>query len=100
MKFIGWICTFVVFDFLSSIYSGYVLSVMWDWFIVSHFGLKALPIPFAIGLALIISFTKKQDSEDKSDTNELGEILLKGIVKSLAKPSMFLFFGWIVTLFI
>jgi hypothetical protein len=54
MKVIGWLCTFVVFAFFSAIYSGYVLSVMWDWFIVSHFGLKALPIPFAIGLALII----------------------------------------------
>ena len=100
MKFIGWLSTFVVFAFFRAIYSGYVLSVMWDWFIVSHFGLKAIPIPIAIGLGLIISFMTKQDTDKESNDKSLTDVLIKGFVMALFKPTIFLFLGWVVTFFI
>lgn len=39
-----------------TILSGYVLSVLWGWFIVPTFGLPLLTIPVAIGVMLVVAY--------------------------------------------
>jgi uncharacterized membrane protein len=98
MKIIGIVATFIVCAFLSALYSGYVLSVLWAWFVVPTFGLPALTIPVAIGLALIVSFMAKSDAEEKTD-DEITSKIVSAVVKAILKPSFALLFGWVATLF-
>lgn len=98
MKNIGYIVVTLVSAIVNTIYGGYALSVLWQWFISRTFGITQLSIPAAIGLSLIISYlthqTLPEDSNDKNKT--YGEKLFKGIIIGILKPSFALFFGWIV----
>ena len=100
MKAIGYTSTLVVFTFINSIWSGYALSILWAWFIVSTFSLPELSIPAAIGIALTISYLTHQDIPVDNKSRDFGEILLEGIAKGLTKPSIALLIGLVVTLFL
>lgn len=83
----------------SVMWSGYVLSIMWGWFVVPTFGLPPLHIGVAIGISSIVSFivprTDCQKKKDK-DGDGIGAIVLKDTIKTFGKPAFFLLFGWIV----
>lgn len=64
------VCAMIALVVASSIWSGYVLSILWGWFIVPTFGLPMLSIPAAIGVALIAGFLTKQISATKSDWSQ------------------------------
>ena len=86
--------------FLSSIFNGYVLSVLWGWFVVPTFGVPKLSVTAAIGIALVVSYiTDRKDSNEKEDKRPFGEILREGLTEAIAKSLFVLFFGWIVHLF-
>lgn len=78
----------------SAMWRGYVLSILWAWFIVPTFGLPALSIPFAIGLALVVGFLTASNAKKKDFEwlNAIGVLVLG--------PAMTLLMGWIVTRFI
>lgn len=90
------IASFVALVTISSILRGWVLSILWGWFVVPTFGLPALSIPIAIGIGLILAFTTHQISlkkeEDKSSGTQFSNTILH--------PLLILLVGWIVTLFI
>lgn len=64
----------LVLSFLSVIFSGFALTVIWEWFVVSVFNLPSLSIPAAIGLMMVTryvtinpSITNSQNKEDHDD---------------------------------
>lgn len=79
---------------LSAMLRGYVLSVLWGWFIVPTFGLPGISIPIAIGIGIILSFTTHQISaaREKQSTGD-------HVFNIVAHPLLVLLIGWIVTLF-
>ncbi len=85
----------VCFD---SIISGYVLTVLWDWFMVPTFGLPQLSLVPAIGMALVVSYLTYQriPSSEKEDKEELGLTIAKAVFRTLMHPALVLLFGWIV----
>ena len=95
MKIIGYITSFVVVVFLSSVWSGYALSILWGWFIVSAFHAPALSIPAAIGVSMIVSYMTYHGTptdKDKSFTDKM----IEGIAMGIARPALTLFAGWTV----
>ncbi len=55
--------------FFGSIWSGYVLTILWHWFVVPTFQLPELTIFPAIGIAMVVSYLTYQsppDVEEKS----------------------------------
>lgn len=80
---------------ISAMLRGYVLSVLWGWFIVPTFGLPGISIPIAIGIAVILSFTTHQLNVAR-ETQTTGDRVFNAVVH----PLFVLFIGWIVTLFI
>lgn len=100
MKALGYTVTTIAFVFISVIFSGYVLSILWSWFIVPVFPVSEINIPTAIGIAMIVSYLTYQDIESKKKSESYGWILLEAILKGLLKPAFALLFGWIVTLFL
>ena len=80
---------------------GYVVSVMWAWFMVPAFELPTLSIPLAIGVSSVAqtmtggAYTSSSDNKDKDTV----DVVVEGIAKVFLAPLFILLFGYIVTLF-
>ena len=81
---------------LSSMWRGYVLTVLWSWFVVPTFSLPALALAPAIGLSLIISFLTYQHDSAKEPEGEFADRMAKAIALALLMPAMVLGIGWVV----
>lgn len=97
--FIGGVVAFIGIWALSSIWSGYVLSVLWGWFIVPTFHLPPLSVVTAIGIAIVVSYLTHQIDRDDDKKREWSETFTKMIGWGIIKPLIALCFGWIVHLF-
>ena len=97
-KFFAGLCAFVLVSFFGAIWSGYVLSVLWGWFVVPTFAAPSLNVPTAIGLALVAQYLTHQ--MHKSEQKTFGEILLEGAIHSATKPLVSLAFGAVVRLWL
>ncbi|MCU4119322.1 hypothetical protein [Variovorax sp. N23] len=78
----------------SATWRGYVLSILWGWFMVPAFGLPGLTVPLAIGLALVIGFLTERSAKKKEDF-DWGI----AIAQLIFSPAIALLIGWIVTRF-
>lgn len=91
----------------TAIVNGYVLSVLWGWFVVPALGLPPLTIPSAIGLAMVIGYLTHQYSpKDKIEPEDEEERkkqkkkeLIDAISHIISRPISCLIVGWIVHLF-
>jgi hypothetical protein len=70
-------------------WQGYVLSVLWGWFFVPTFGVPALSVPAAFGVALVVRFLTHQHNDDeRASTVKMTAMALN--------PAVALCFGWVV----
>ena len=99
MKALGYFTAFIVTVIFSSIWSGYVLSLLWSWFMVPAFNLPQLSIPLAIGMAIIVRYMTDHIISDK-DSRPASEILVLGIVYGFGRPLLALITGWIVRFYV
>lgn len=75
---------------LAVMWKGFVLAKLWGWFLVDKFGLPALTIAQAIGLAIVVgmfSYIRAKDDEDE---------VWQPFVLAFLGPLVSLFAGWIV----
>lgn len=89
-----------VLKFISVIFNGYVLNLLWGWFVVPVFGLPHLSIVPAIGIAIVISYLTHQLPNIKEEKMELREKIARNTAIAIREPLLALFFGWIVHFFI
>ena len=80
--------------FISIIFSGFVLTKLWMWFITPIFYFYPINIIQAIGLLVTINFFKTRKYE-KFKQDEWEEIK-KSFFNVIAKCSVALFLGWIL----
>ena len=80
-------------------WSGYVLTFLWMWFIVPLFGLPPLSIAQAMGLGLVIAFLTHQHIKSTGHEGQDKE-LLRTIAIVMARPAFALFLGWIIKAYI
>jgi len=83
--------------------NGYVISVLWQWFIASTFGLMQITVVQAIGVSLFIAYFKpnkpalssihKANLESKESE---GMKLLKMVGNAIFSGAVILGFGWII----
>ena len=83
---------------LGSIWSGYVLTILWAWFVVPTFGLPPLALAPAIGLAVVVSYLTHQyhPKAAKPDGEGKWDETCRVIGHMAFKPAMALLVGWIV----
>lgn len=79
-----------------TILSGYALSILWGWFIVSTFGLPLLTIPVAIGIMLVVGYTTKQADFNNSDREDYQK---RVNVLQIVKPLGALAVGYVIKSF-
>lgn len=101
MKALGWITAYVGVIVLGPIWSGYILSVLWAWFVVPVFHLPPLSIPFAIGIGSVIRLLTYQvpDEKDGKKDADPAKALLRAMGWAFIYPLVVLVFGFIVHLF-
>ena len=80
---------------ISTLWGGYVLTILWKWFIVATLHFPQISIPSAIGLLLVVSFMTHQFGyiENKIDLNTY---FLQRLSHAFVKPLYALGIGWIV----
>ena len=62
MAFLGW----VAFAFLGSMFNGYALSIMLQWFMVPTLGLPVIGIAQATGISLVASYLTNHNRGDEA----------------------------------
>lgn len=102
LRILGGFVGFVVWMVVAAIFHGFALSVLWKWFMVPAFGLPELPIPTAIGVALVVTYLTYQhiDCENERDKEKsLAKKIVMWVVLTILRPSFALLVGWIVQMF-
>ena len=92
LLFVGVFLTLI----LSVTWSGYILSILWSWFMVPIFGLPVLSVPAAIGVTIVFGYFIRGVSMATAKKDEFTET----IVTAFLTPLVFLFMGWIVKSFL
>lgn len=101
MSTIGKIVCGIAYLALAAMWSGYVLSVLWSWFIVFQFAqAPALTVSGAIGFSLVVNLlTYQRRSGMQSSNKSSSEQFVEGVIETLSVPAFALLLGWIVRLF-
>ena len=87
----------VVAIVLSLIWSGYVLAILWGWFIVPVLSCAQLSIPQAIGLSATVRYLTWQHSTAKPDDRPWQEQAVYAISAATIYPAFALLIGWAVS---
>jgi hypothetical protein len=74
--------------------NGFMLSIMWGWFIVPTFNLPKITVPVAIGMMLMVSFVSYKPEGMKKEYKEEGQW-----VGQIALPFLIFSVAWIVHYF-
>lgn len=82
---------------LASITHGFVLSILWGWFLVP-LGAPALGIAHTIGIALLTRYLTYHHNNCEKEKEE--NPIVKVVAQVFIHPMMVLFVGWIVHLFL
>ena len=90
--FVGFIATWAA---LSTWY-GYVLSIVWGWFVSPTFGIARLSVPVAIGFSSVIRLVTWQDTKSDDEDKTFNQKMIKLFVRGFILPALTLFFCWIV----
>ena len=78
---------------ISTLINGWVLSILWGWFIVPVFGVQAITLGQAIGLSMVVSFLTYQYIDAKKDENNGA---WTAVAVAIFRPLFALFFGWLI----
>ena len=78
------------------IWSGYVLTILWGWFVVSTFGMPALQLAPAIGLAVVVGYLTHQYIPKMPKEGSSFDQMAHSFGHMALKPAMALLVGWIV----
>lgn len=83
----------------STLWSGFVMLKLYDWFILPIQGAPAITIGNMIGASLILNmfFVGVSKNEDKkfAEAESWDEIFMWSFKRIIFVPASFLFFGWI-----
>lgn len=80
--------------FLAAVVRSFIITKLWGWYLVPHFGVDQLPIVIAFGISLLVGYLSPIiHCEDKRKTSEK-------IAAAVVIPLFVLLAGWVGTLFI
>ncbi len=83
----------------SMIVSGFMVTILWGWFIAPVFNVIVINIPQAIGLLLILNILKMKSKDLDRPEKEI-EVLVDDFLNILILCIVSLLSGWIVQLFL
>lgn len=102
-EIIGALVVVLILMFFSAVMDGWILSTLWEWFVVGALHAPAIGVAQAVGLALTIryAFRRSKPSEKDDDTpSEKMWKALKALGDSVVMALMFLLIGYVTHLFL
>ena len=91
----GWIVIEIFLLIAMLVAHGYVVKILWGWFVVPIFKAPPLPLAAAIGIATLVgSLTFDYDLGDP-DVVLTHEMLTRAGITNLALIALTLFIGWV-----
>lgn len=81
----------------ATVWKGYVMTILWSWFLIPAFGFPILSIPVAIGITMVIALCVAVPSK-KSETDP-GKLAGMVVAYGYLVPLFSLGIGWIVKQF-
>jgi len=81
LKILGVIAGLSVLILLEMLLTGWVISVLWVWFIVATFNIAALTVPQSIGIALLVGYLTKEYNTSKNTEMDNVSVDDKGELK-------------------
>ena len=93
---VGCIVSLVVWP-IGTVARGYVLVKLWAWFVMPVFGLPALTIGYALGIACLLNYVTAQSADYVRPERTPREAAIFSILNALLTPVLVFAFGWIVT---
>lgn len=81
-------------------WSGFTLFVLWGWFVVPMFGLPALSVAQAYGIALVVRAAKGLDTRTEKNSDSFGVVLGRAFVLAPLISGFSLLFGWVAKSFV
>lgn len=85
---------------INSILNGFVLTVLWGWFVVPLFSLPPLNIPQAVGISIILSYLTHQKTDTKDKDDGFWSTILSALLYIILYPLLVLAIAWVVQLFL
>lgn len=79
---------------ISAVYRGWVLMLLWAWFVSPTFGVPALRIPTALGVAVLVGMLTFNPTGKESRS------FTEALACSTASTTVALVVGWIYSLFL
>ena len=76
-------------------WGGFTLSVLWGWFVVPLFGLPALSIAQAFGLALVVRSANGISSQSEKSKDDLSTAIMKLFLLPPLLSGLLLLLGWV-----
>lgn len=76
-------------------WAGLAASVLWGWFAVPIFGLPALGVAQAYGIALVLRSFRGMMPEDSKTKSSAGEVFVRCIMLPPLMCGLFLLCGWV-----
>lgn len=81
----------------AAIWRGYILSVLWSWFVVPTFDIPRLSVAVAIGISLVVTMLIGDNGKGDSDEDDEPQVtFVFAIAKIFFLPLFILGIGWIV----
>lgn len=101
MSCLGLFLYAIIIAVVGTLLNGWVLSVLWGWFMVLVFGLPVLSVGYAIGIALVIRYIMPSNYQ-KADTKDKSVLLVcfEAFSMAIFAPLLSLGMGWIVLQFV
>jgi hypothetical protein len=96
METVGKITIMILMIVLGSIYSGWILSIIWSWFMVPVFGLPSLSVAAGIGIKITVMLLVNPGKIEQTKDREFAEILANSFSQFFIGPTVVLFIAWIV----
>lgn len=96
--FVGGAALVALLLVVGTLWRGFVLHILWGWFMVPIFGLPALSVVAAIGVSLVVSFMTFQyvyAKDDRETAAKIGSVF--GI--TVLYPALVLGIGYVVKSF-
>lgn len=90
---VGELLAIILSSFVFIFVKAFVVSQLWEWYIVSHFETKSLPVVIAFGIGILVNFmiTPSYTKDERP--------LSERISYAISLPIFALILGWVGTLF-
>ncbi len=95
---IGYAASVTLILVIGTYISGWVLSILWGWFVSPIFNLPTLSLIEAIGISLVVGYTKSKVPQH-DDNRKASDKLIESITNMLVTPLFHVGIGWIILQF-